>query len=486
MYMFMFLYTYMLMCWGIQRAEAWRLIHSRYAPDTQNRQYGLMQKMMTPAKLWCDHAEGFESSLRAWELDAGEWERASGTALAVAVKYTAMMNMAPILFWNSLQLGTHANSADLRTALFPMVLLFPKLWTESDRVSWKWNMTGCKSTLSRKARWRAKANTKTRKEIARPARLTRALQTATRARTVAELDSGRKTAGDLVEERTTSPPVTATRRKARVTRKAKGKANTWRLWKRISLLQACRILHKHRVQLENSHAVQTWNRGSLVWQSIPCLQGDKLVQSICFLTVMHSFTHVRSSIQDKKIPRLQHDGGRMVTYKLPEGRTIRVLFHVCAVQKPILSLGCLAQQGYWRDLRADTDTLFFPDKIQTKHSQTQLHMEESLFFVERMFIALLSTAAVSKEVAQELQMPMGPRLRSRCLPSCNAQRSRHSRSRQKNIPRWISSCLRSGLCKTRWVPWMKKDFKIRRQETTLECPHVPSQPSRIPSPRALA
>ena len=40
--------------------------------------------------------------------------------------------------------------------------------------------------------------------------------------------------------------------------------------------------------------------------------------------------------------RLQHDGGRLVTYKLPEGRTFRVFFHACAVQKPILSLGCLA------------------------------------------------------------------------------------------------------------------------------------------------
>ena len=27
---------------------------------------------------------------------------------------------------------------------------------------------------------------------------------------------------------------------------------------------------------------------------------------------------------------------------LPEGRTIRVLFHACAVLKPILSLGCYA------------------------------------------------------------------------------------------------------------------------------------------------
>ena len=37
-------------------AEAWRLIHSRYAPDSQNRQYALVQKIMMPAKLWCDHA----------------------------------------------------------------------------------------------------------------------------------------------------------------------------------------------------------------------------------------------------------------------------------------------------------------------------------------------------------------------------------------------------------------------------------------------
>ena len=41
--------------------------------------------------------------------------------------------------------------------------------------------------------------------------------------------------------------------------------------------------------------------------------------------------------------RLQHDGGQLVTFKLPEGRAIRVLLHACEVQKPILSLGCLAQ-----------------------------------------------------------------------------------------------------------------------------------------------
>ena len=55
-------------------AEAWRLIHSPYAPDTQNRQYALMQKIMMPVKPLCDHTEGFESGLGSWELDVGEWD----------------------------------------------------------------------------------------------------------------------------------------------------------------------------------------------------------------------------------------------------------------------------------------------------------------------------------------------------------------------------------------------------------------------------
>ena len=97
-----------------------------------------MQKIMMPAKPWCDHTEGFESGLRFWELDVGEWERASGTALAVAVKFTVMMNMAPIFLGNSLQLGTYANSTALRGSPVAMVLLLSKLRSESDRVIWKW------------------------------------------------------------------------------------------------------------------------------------------------------------------------------------------------------------------------------------------------------------------------------------------------------------------------------------------------------------
>ena len=70
--------------------------------------------------------------------------------------------------------------------------------------------------------------------------------------------------------------------------------------------------------------------------------------------------------------RLRYDGGRLVTFKLSEGRTVRV----------ILSLGCLTQQEYWSDLRAARRTLFFPDKIKTPHSQTQLHKEDSMFIVK--------------------------------------------------------------------------------------------------------
>ena len=185
-------------------AEAWRLIHNRCAPDTQNRQYALMQKITIPAKLWC-------GGLRAWELDVGEWERASGTALADAVNYTGMMNMEQIFLRNSMHLGTDPNSAAVRAAFVTLPEFLERIRPcelEMERAQMMMT-TECKSTLSRKA------NTKSRKETARPIRVP---QTSTRASTVAKLEIGRKTAGDQVEERTTTPPVTTTRRKARITR----------------------------------------------------------------------------------------------------------------------------------------------------------------------------------------------------------------------------------------------------------------------------
>ena len=81
-----------------------------------------MQKIMMPSTPWCDHAKGFESGLRSWELDVRDWERASGTAWVDAVKYTVMMNVAPIFLKNSLQLGTHPSSTALRAALLHVTL----------------------------------------------------------------------------------------------------------------------------------------------------------------------------------------------------------------------------------------------------------------------------------------------------------------------------------------------------------------------------
>ena len=62
------------------------------------------------------------------------------------------------------------------------------------------------------------------------------------------------------------------------------------------------------------------------------------------------------------------------------------------------------------DLLADTGTLFFPDKTQTKRSHTQLHKEESVFFVKGTMVAPLTTAGVGDEVAPEIQMPVGPQM----------------------------------------------------------------------------
>ena len=245
-------------------AEAWRLIHSRYAPDTRNRQYALMQKIMMPAKPWCDHTEGFESGLRSWELDVGEWERASGTALADAVKYTVMMDMAPIFLRNSLQLGTYAKSAAFRAALLqwcyssrnfggnPTTSSGNGTSTDDDRMqvdSLKKGKRRCKGTNQHQSGNRTTSTTNTS-----PTDINTCI--------------GRKTAGIQVEERMTIPP-TEILAKARVKTQVKGKANTWTLSKQnnfrlLNQRQPCRILRKIQVLLENSRAFQAWTRGSWV------------------------------------------------------------------------------------------------------------------------------------------------------------------------------------------------------------------------------
>ena len=197
---------------------------------------------------------------------------------------------------------------------------------------------------------------------------------------------------------TLRPVITAKRRKARVTRKAKGTANTWTLWKRISFLkqlQPCRILDTTPStigELSCNSNVELW----IIGVTINSVSTKRHAGAENLLLDSGAQLHACPNwYPGQKVPlpdpgihtasgaRLQHDGGRVVTHKLPEGRTIRVLFHACEVLKPILSLGCLPQHGYWSDLRADTGTLFFLDKIQTKHSQTQFAQGREVVLCER-------------------------------------------------------------------------------------------------------
>ena len=130
-----------------------------------------MQKIIMLAKPCCDHVEGFESGLKAQEVDVGEWERASGTALADAFKYTVMMNIGQlccngVIFLENLE---HLRPCQLKMEQVRMMT------------------SGCKSTLSKKAKGRAKANTKTRKDVAQAIPAT---QTSKLGRHVVERDIG--------------------------------------------------------------------------------------------------------------------------------------------------------------------------------------------------------------------------------------------------------------------------------------------------------
>ena len=182
------------------------------------------------------------------------------------------MNMAPIFLWNRLRLGTYANSAALRTALLQWCYSSRNFGANPKASDGNGTSADDDNRMQvvylKKGKGKGKGKHQNQEGNRTTSRPTRALQTSTRARTVAELDIGQRTAGDKVEERTAIPPVTtATRIKARAPRRAKGKANTWMLWKRLSLLrqlQPCRIFHKHRVRSELSRAIQTWNRGSWV------------------------------------------------------------------------------------------------------------------------------------------------------------------------------------------------------------------------------
>ena len=340
----------------------------------------------------------FESGLRAWELDVGESERASETALADAVNYTVMMNMAPIFLRNNLQLGTYSNSAALRKALLQWCYCSETLeqtrQCQLEMEQARMMTTGCKSTLKR-GKGRAKANIKTRKEIART---TRAIQTSTRARTVAELDIDRQTAGDQVEEPTTVPPVTTATDRQEPQERQRQRQTSGRCGNESKSSETASTVSYPSQTPSTIGALpcnpdveqKRWDRGcDNHFRVLP--QEDKLVQSNLLLDSGAQLHACPIKCSGQKVPlpdpgiltasgaRLQHDRGRLVTFKLSEGR----LFYACEVQKPILPLGCLAQQGCWSDLRADTGTLFFPDKIHAKQSQTQLHKVREFVLCQR-------------------------------------------------------------------------------------------------------
>ena len=149
---------------------------------------------------------------------------------------------------------------------------------------------------------------------------------------MAELDIGRNIVGDPVEQRITQ----AIRRKARVTvtRKAKGKASTWTMWKRISLLtqlqpqqlQQCRIPLQTQStigELLCTTNVEPWIMGVTI-NSVST--GRQAGVEYLLLDTGAQLHACPITYPGQKIPlpdlgihtasgaRLQNDGGRLVTY----------------------------------------------------------------------------------------------------------------------------------------------------------------------------
>ena len=175
---------------------------------------------------------------------------------------------------------------------------------------------------------------------------------------MAEHDIGRKTAGDQVEEPAIIPPVTtATHRKARTTRKAVDVVETNRSLETASTVSYPSLTPGTIGALSCNPDVD--QKGWIMGVTIISVSSTRRQAGAEYL--LHD-SGAQLHVCPCKYPgqlvplpdlgihtasgaRRHHDGGRLVTFKLPEGRTIRVLFHACEVQKPILPLGCLAQDG---------------------------------------------------------------------------------------------------------------------------------------------
>ena len=136
-----------------------------------------------------------------------------------------------------------------------------------------------------------------------------------------------------------------------------------------------------------------------------------LLQRICFLMVVRSFRHVQSSIQDEEYCCLiqefpqgvelvpKRDGGRLVRFKLPEGRKTRELSYACGVQKTICLLLVVSLSRCIGVIFELTQVHFsFLTECKLNETRKPLHKEESLLFVNRMLMAPFVTACVSDNV----------------------------------------------------------------------------------------
>ena len=143
---------------------------------------------------------------------------------------------------DSLQLGTYANSAALRTASLQWCYS-SRTFRANPTVSAGNGMSADDDRLQVDSLKRGKVKGKSKHHNQKRNRTTSTTNTSS------TVDNTCKNCGRTGHwAKDCWRPTTATRIKARVTTKANGKANTWTLWKRPNLLkqlQPCRILHKH-------------------------------------------------------------------------------------------------------------------------------------------------------------------------------------------------------------------------------------------------
>ena len=183
--------------------------------------------------------------------------------------------------------------------------------------------------------------------------------------------------------------------KARTTRKAKANRWTW--------LQSCRILHRH-TEHDRSSLVQSRSGTERLDQgvTINSLSPTRRQAGAEYLLLDSGRTASRISDQvsrTKKVPlldpgvhtasgaRIHHDGGRLVIQTFR--RTVNSSAFPCVRGSKTHTLLVVSLSRGSGVIFAQTQVHFFLVKIQTQHSQAQLHKEESLFFVTGMLMAPL-------------------------------------------------------------------------------------------------